>query len=59
MEQKLNINLIIRMYCDHAYSVEDICLRLRYPTEAVQSVVEKYGLENGKSRYSESCISFS
>lgn len=55
MEQKLNINLIIRMYCDHAYSVESICLRLRYPTEAVESVVKKYGLEYGKSGYSESC----
>ena len=43
------------MYCDHAYSVKDICLRLRYPTESVESVVKKYGLEYGKSRYSESC----
>ena len=59
MEQRLNINLIIRMYCDHTYSVDDICLRLRYPTEAVQSVVKKYGLEHGKSRYSESCFSSS
>lgn len=59
MEQKLNINLIIRMYYDHTYSVEDICLRLRYPTKAVELVVKKYGLENGKSRYSESCDSSS
>jgi hypothetical protein len=59
MEQKLNINLIIRMYCDHAYSVEAICSRLRYPTEAVESVVKKYRLEYGKSRYSESCASSS
>lgn len=57
MEQKLNINLVTRMYCDHGYSVEDICLRLRYPTEAVESVVKKYGLEHGKPRYSESCAS--
>jgi hypothetical protein len=59
MEQKLNINLIIRMYCDHAYSVEAICLRLRYPTEAVNSVVKKYRLEYGKSRYGKSCASSS
>jgi hypothetical protein len=54
MEQKLNINLITRMYCDHAYSVEDICLRLRYPQPAVHAVIEYHKLEHSKPQRNQS-----
>ncbi len=40
---KLNIALILRMYQDHGYTVEDIVLRLRYPNNLVQEIVHKYG----------------
>ncbi len=42
MERKVNINLIIRMYRDHHYSVADICLRLRYSPELVEAVIARY-----------------
>lgn len=49
MEHKANINLIIRMYQDHGYTVEDICLRLRYTKEIVQLIINNYKLTHGKS----------
>lgn len=49
MEHKININLIIRMYQDHGYTVEDICMRLRYPADSVTAAIEYYKLEYGKS----------
>lgn len=49
MEQKLNINLLIRMYQDHGYTVEDICMRLRYPIELVKATIKYHNLEHGKS----------
>jgi hypothetical protein len=42
MEHKVNINLIVRMYRDHHYSVDDICLRLRYDPNIVQAVIKRY-----------------
>jgi hypothetical protein len=48
MEQKININLIIRMYCDHGYSIDAICLRLRYPPNLVETIIVKHGLDNKK-----------
>lgn len=51
MEHKVNINLLIRMYQDHGYTVEDICIRLRYPVELVRSMVEYYKLEHDKFRH--------
>ena len=41
---KVNVNLILRMFRDHNYSIDDICLRLRYTTEAVEYVLKKHGL---------------
>jgi hypothetical protein len=43
MKHKVNINLIIRMYRDHHYSVADICLRLRYSPDIVEAVIKRYG----------------
>ena len=51
MTHKLNINLLIRMYCDHAYSVQAICERLRYPQPLVEQAIAQYGLEHGKPRH--------
>jgi hypothetical protein len=44
---KANANLVIRMYFDHNYSVDDICLRLRYDIDNVTSIIERYKKENG------------
>jgi hypothetical protein len=41
---KPNLNLIKRMYEDHWYTVDDICLRLRYPKELVESIIKTYNL---------------
>jgi|LakMenEpi03Aug12_release.lakeMendotaPanAssembly.Ray.scaffolds.fasta_scaffold3243528_1 hypothetical protein len=49
MEHKININLLIRMYCNHGYTVQDICMRLRYPQAEVDAVIKHYKLEYGKS----------
>lgn len=46
---KVNVTLVVRMFFDHNYSIEDICLRLRYTTEAVETVIERHKLKNGKS----------
>lgn len=46
---KINIPLVIRMYFDHNYSREDICLRLRYSSEAVEAVIKSHEFKNGKS----------
>lgn len=42
----VNSKLVIRMYFDHNYSIEDICLRLRYPQNLVRAIVERYRIEN-------------
>jgi hypothetical protein len=44
MEHKVNINLIIRMYQDHHYSVADICQRLRYSPDIVEAVIARYSV---------------
>jgi hypothetical protein len=44
---KANADLVIRMYFDHNYSVDDICLRLRYDIDDVNRIIERYKKENG------------
>lgn len=44
---KANADLVIRMYFDHDYSAGDICLRLRYDIDNVNSIIEKYKIKNG------------
>ena len=41
---KVNVVLVLRMFRDHNYSVDDICLRLRYPAEAVEAVLKYHQL---------------
>ena len=41
------IDLIERMYRDHGYTVEEICMRLRYPESAVKAIIEKYNIPYG------------
>jgi hypothetical protein len=44
---RANDDLVIRMHFDHDYSVKDICLRLRYDIDNVNSIIEKYKIKNG------------
>ena len=48
---KANAGLVIRMHFDHDYSAEDICLRLRYDINNVNSIIEKYKIKNGLARF--------
>lgn len=41
------IDLVTRMYQDHGYSVDEICLRLRYPKETVETIIKGYNLQHG------------
>lgn len=41
---QVNVDLVIRMFRDHNYSIDDICLRLRYTPESVIFVLKKQGL---------------
>lgn len=45
---KANVPLVIRMHFDHNYSIEDICLRLRYTAEAVETIIKRHKLKNGE-----------
>jgi hypothetical protein len=45
---EFRVNLITRMYQDHGYDIDDIVLRLRYPRELVETIIEKYNLNHGK-----------
>lgn len=49
-KHKVNTNLVIRMYFDHNYSIEDICLRLRYPYDLVKTIVERHSMKNDAAR---------
>jgi len=44
---KPRIDLIERMYQDHGYTVEEICMRLRYPEQAVKLIIERHQLQHG------------
>lgn len=45
------MELITRMYQDHGYNVEEICLRLRYPRETVITIIEKNNLQHGEKSW--------
>ena len=47
----VNTNLIIRMYFDHNYSIDDICLRLRYSYDVVKTIVERHSMKNDDARH--------
>lgn len=44
---KLNPNMVTRMYQDHGYTVDEICLRLRYPESMVQEFIKRNNLKHG------------
>jgi hypothetical protein len=44
---KANAGLVIRMYFEHNYSAEDICLRLRYDIDNVNHIIKRHKVENG------------
>lgn len=46
-----NAYIVSRMYQDHGYTIEEICLRLRYPQHAVETIVEKFKLEHGEKSW--------
>lgn len=41
---QVNVDLVIRMFRDHNYSIDDICLRLRYTPEAVEYTLRTHNL---------------
>ena len=47
----IRIDLVTRMYRDHGFDVEEICLRLRYPEESVNQTIQKYQLTKGKKTW--------
>jgi hypothetical protein len=46
-----NAYIVSRMYSDHGYTVEEICLRLRYPQDAVETIIKKHNLQHGKKSW--------
>ena len=48
---KANAYIVSRMYQDHGFTVEEICQRLRYPTEAVEKIIKKFNLEHGEKSW--------
>jgi hypothetical protein len=48
---KINVDLVKRMYQDHGYDLDEICLRLRYPPEIVEELIRKYNLINGEKSW--------
>jgi hypothetical protein len=48
---KDRINLVKRMYQDHGFDIEEICLRLRYSEETVKQIIEKYKLIHGEKSW--------
>lgn len=50
-EIKLNPDIISRMYQEHGYTVEEICLRLRYPASIVEELIKRYDLKHGEKSW--------
>jgi len=48
---KFKIELVTRMYQDHGFDVDDICLRLRYSKEMIEGIIKKYNLQHGKKSW--------
>jgi hypothetical protein len=44
---RANIDLVIRMHFGHDYSVDDICLRLRYDINQVNDIIKRFKRNNG------------
>jgi hypothetical protein len=48
---EVKANLVTRMYQDHGYDIDEICLRLRYPKEVVEALIKKCNLQHGKKSW--------
>lgn len=48
---RANVGLVVRMHFEHGYSVEDICLRLRYDINHVTNIIERYKIENDLTQF--------
>jgi hypothetical protein len=46
-----NAYIVSRMYQDHGYTVDEICLRLRYPVETVETIIKKHNLTHGEKSW--------
>jgi len=46
-----NAYIISRMYQDHGYTIEEICLRLRYSEETVKNIIHKFELKHGEKSW--------
>jgi len=46
-----NAYIVSRMYQDHGYTAEEICLRLRYPEDAVEKIIKKFDLKHGEKSW--------
>jgi len=43
---KANAVLVVRMYFEHSYSAENICLNLRYNINEVKRIIERHKIDN-------------
>ena len=48
---KANAVLVVRMYFEHSYSAENICLNLRYNIDEVKRIIERHKIENGLAQF--------
>ena len=48
---EIKIDLIKRMYQEHGYDIDEICLRLRYPKETVEMIIKKLDLKYGEKSW--------
>ena len=48
---KPRIDLVTRMYQDHGFDIDEICLRLRYPEDTVKNIITKYNLDHGEKSW--------
>jgi hypothetical protein len=48
---KPRVDLVTRMYQDHGYDLDEICLRLRYPVQIVEEIIKKNNLTHGRKSW--------
>jgi|694.fasta_scaffold13080_9 hypothetical protein len=50
-EVTVNLDLVSRMFQEHGYTAEEICLRLRYPEPMVEELIKRYDLKHGEKSW--------
>ena len=48
---QIKLDLVTRMYQDHGFTVDEICLRLRYSEEMVEAIIRKLDLKHGEKSW--------